>query len=222
MSGRARQSWSMWPLPRVKLLACCLIMISAVAGIVPVAAAEDISGIYEVQDEDGSGSALGIATAPGEVMVYFEGGFAAGATVNTCFCFGQGTADGPDRFKLAARDTDGFNGALVLAPDRLVLEMITPACCGVGFPGAPDFPRSARRPLATCTVKSAKAYFLDLAGKPTKKYVISGDRVEATGADPADEIVVARFTGAKVTIGRLAKSDLDCGRSSDHRPDPAR
>ena len=45
--------------------------------------------------------------------------------------------------------------------------------------------------------------------QPTKAYVVAGDKVEASGSEPEDDTVLARFAGKTTTIGRLKLEDLD-------------
>jgi hypothetical protein len=167
----------------------------------PAVAVTDVSGAYD----NGDGTLVVLEGDGTDVLVEYSAVF--GQAMHTCGC-----AD------VASRDPGGawaFGGITMrVSGGKLELEGEFPECCGANWPGD-SFDVATRNAPTPCKVTAKKSKFVPpdqlfdddpTAGK--LPYVVAGDAVDTLPHD--DHYVMARFRGAKTTVGYLAATDLDC------------
>ncbi len=168
----------------------------------------DLTGVYESKS-----ATLVVAQGTAETTFFFSGAFSQGSSVGTCSCSYQSTSPSGSAMGLTGSD----KATLKVAEDALVLMNPEASCCGAGAPEQSKFLRKAVKPLSVCRVTAKKSgFFGDANGGNVKRaFVVSGDAVEASLADEANDYVPARFVGAKrSTAGFLKRSDLACDAGS--------
>ncbi|XXF77923.1 hypothetical protein P2318_33460 [Myxococcaceae bacterium GXIMD 01537] len=185
-------------------------------GVASVAAAQpaSLTGVY-----DRPGGTLVILQGTNETLLHFTNGTDRGREVGSCEC-PLVLAGKPQGTRWALRSVDGAEEwTLRLEPERLVLDSGSPGCCGMSSPGIQSFSRGNARAPARCTVRAPRAYFFSADGQGTqrKAYAVAGDSVEAFVPATSPDLVPARTTGKKATVGLMRREELECqgGGSTD-------
>ncbi len=167
---------------------------------------KDVTGTYHAT---GNGSdEFSVDVVQGDTGIALDFTCVFGISAHSCDCALEGTPAGDGKWKLSG----GSTGTFAVMGSKILVELDSAACCGAGYPGAPDFKVAGAGKPKLCTVKAAKTAFEDAEGTPTKKLLAKGDKVEAfaEGSEEANDVVLARASGKKRAIGFLKAGDLDC------------
>lgn len=163
----------------------------------------DLTGRYDVD-----GGTLSILQNGDELWLGYDVIF--GRSEHICACVARARRGESGRWQM--------NGDLVGEIDASSAEIAIssqaePECCGANWGGVGTI-RSRPAPLERCAVKAPKLVFHTADERPTKAYVVAGDKVDAIElADLDSKYVVARYTGKKtITVGLLEQSGVVCPR----------
>ncbi|MFP2928570.1 hypothetical protein ACLESO_25925 [Pyxidicoccus sp. 3LG] len=187
------------------VLGLAVVAWAAVAGGQP---AGDVTGVYRKD-----GAELAVLQGDKETLLHYGSSFPQGQSLGTCECpLVLQKKESASRWALKSTDSED-TWTLRMEPVQLVLEDGSPGCCGAGWPGREEFPRSGVTPPRGCKVKAARAYFHDSDAKNTqrKAFVVAGDAVQVYVPPVEPDLVPARYVGPKsATVGLLRREQLDC------------
>jgi hypothetical protein len=161
----------------------------------------DLTGRYKV-----AGGSVKLLQGGDELWLVYDAGFHLD---HSCGCVSQAKRQEDGSWQM----TGDLVGKIEVTPAEIVVSTPTEnECCGAGWQGVG---RVLKRPvpLQRCVVKAPKLPFLTADQRPTKAYLVAGDKVDAVVERDYLDVTyaIARFVGkTKTTIGLLDLEGLEC------------